>query len=439
MKKTPRELVRGVSRLSLNVPVRMVLERGGKRYSGQVVLASRWSAPLGSPPPEGSSFRIVLLTRPAPVSLGALRNERVVVCIPSTPLPLAAAIAEAQVAYQTATTPGEAQWSRDELKAFSSGTVLTGGRSGPDPAALFAGGNGRIILERLAALADLDGLRSQIGEVETYLEAAQPNRTDEELYLDRLSLVEQLAAETVSRDPTLWPSVKALFELFRSRYVGAYIRHHRAYRAETSALRQALQHAGGRARALWLLNGIQELGPPLGEPALAAHEGYERSLIPCGRPEGELTSLEADPLFPSCRAPLNAMPPTVEVRDAIAALDAALHEQQRRLSSEAVRQVLARQGEPRIDQFLRVLQAADVGGLAQVLDQELADFLRRLLGEVTVELPLAPLLRELGDRFPTLGSEEIEAFVPELAELLRQELERARRAHPGKDVRLKIL
>ena len=49
------------------------------------------------------------------------------------------------------------------------------------------------------------------------------------------------------------------------------------------------------------------------------------------------------------------------------------------LSSEAVRQILAAEKGERLERFLQVVQASDLTGLANVLDDELLAFLRELL------------------------------------------------------------
>ena len=422
----------------LNVPVQVEVEGGSKRHTVQVVLASKWSPHLGAAPQDRVSFRVVLLTRPLEAAPPTIQNERVFLCIPSKPLP-GPAIAETQAEYRAGASAAPWAWSKAQAEAFSSGTVLGVLASGLNAAALFAGGDAGGFLRRLASLAEAEELRAQVAAMESYLNAALPKQTDEELYLDRLSLQEQLSAGTVFEDSSLWPSVKALFELFKNEYIQAYIRHHRVHRSKVAELQQELKNAEGRAVALRLLDGIAELGDPVGEEALAAYERSVQTVRACGQSENDLANLGADPVCPACRVPLSASPPSAEVQAALVALTEALAQQQRRLSAEAVRQVLAEQHEARIDQFVKVLQVADVGALAQAMDEELADFLRRLLSEVTVELPLASLLREAREQFPTLSEEEISDFLAALEGTLRREIEKARGTHEGKQVRLKIV
>ena len=61
-----------IERLTPHHPVRYDVQRGGKRHSGEAVLAPTWSAELGGPPAPDEAFRIVLLETPGLVQ-GALR------------------------------------------------------------------------------------------------------------------------------------------------------------------------------------------------------------------------------------------------------------------------------------------------------------------------------------------------------------------------------
>ncbi|MEE9285442.1 MAG: hypothetical protein V3V35_06925 [Dehalococcoidia bacterium] len=411
------------------------VQRGGKRYKGQVVVARRWCPDLGASPPRDLAFRIVLLAEPASVKDADIASGRVVVCIPAESV-ASGRITESVAQYEAGETAAPAF--PVAMEHYDQGTVLVGGRFSVEPSELFVQGQVREVLARLAALADLDGIGPQVADVRTYMESAQPPERLDELYLDHLSLVEQLVEEQIWANPGVWPSVRALFELYKAKYVPAYLSHHRRYRTETSDLRRQLDGAQARADALRLLNGIAELGPPVGEAALTASQGLRERLVPCQRPEQDLTGLASDPRCPACRVPLKAAPPTELVRRTLAALDAALEEQQRRLSSEAAHRILDRRDEPRLDRFLDVLRAADIGSLATVMDGELAAFLRELLGEATVDVSWAQLQRELNDQFPEIAEQETGAFAAVLAEILDRAAADARAAHPNKRIRLRI-
>jgi hypothetical protein len=248
----------------------------------------------------------------------------------------------------------------------------------------------------------------------------------------------QVINERVAREPGVWPSVAALLEHFKARYAPAYLRRHRGFRTEVAALRSELDGASHKIRALGLLNGIGELGAPAGEAALTAARGLAERLVPCRTREQDLASLKSDPLCPQCRVALDASPPAEQVRGTLAALDAALGVQQRRLSSAVARQVLERNSEPRLQRFLDVVQAANLGAMAQVMNEELAAFIQALLTEEVVEVSAADLRADLASRFPELSQEETAAYGSAVAQLLDRAFEESRKVHPGRRIRLRI-
>jgi predicted pyridoxine 5'-phosphate oxidase superfamily flavin-nucleotide-binding protein len=102
-----------------------------------------------------------------------------------------------------------------------------------------------------------------------------------------------------------------------------------------------------------------------------------------------------------------------------------------RLSGEAVHRILARARGERIEQFLQVVQASDLAGLASVLDDELLEFLRDLLsGEPGTGR--SPVLERLRRAFPVVAEGEVEAATEVFRRLLEQALSEERRARPGR-------
>lgn len=91
--------------------------------------------------------------------------------------------------------------------------------------------------------------------------------------------------------------------------------------------------------------------------------------------------MDEQPTCSHCGLLLTADPPQREVERFLHQLKQALKEQHRRLSSEAIGRILAQSGERRIDQFIKVVQTSDLSSLANVLDDELVEFLRQLLRE----------------------------------------------------------
>jgi hypothetical protein len=99
-------------------------------------------------------------------------------------------------------------------------------------------------------------------------------------------------------------------------------------------------------------------------------------------------------------------------------LERAVNQQLQRLSSKAVSQILAASGEARVEQFIQLVQASQARSLADVLDDELLGFLRRLLVEARVKSLLAPVFARLQEPIPDLSEEVVEGLAEEVARVI---------------------
>ncbi len=229
-------------------------------------------------------------------------------------------------------------------------------------------------------LEELRPIIPEILAVKAYLEGAEVDEGDAELAMDRISILEQMDIHSLLTNPHLWSSLKTIFDWFKSRYRSLYLSHHQAYHRELSSLRHLLARAGPEVDALKRLNSIPELGEPQGRELEGEYQRLLEQIKPCPDWEGKI-SLDLEPICAGCRLALSMSPSTKEVEGFRQKLEQALREQQRRLSSEAIRQILAQSREKRIDRFIKVVQTSDLSPLVNVLDDELVSFLRQLLAE----------------------------------------------------------
>ncbi len=219
----------------------------------------------------------------------------------------------------------------------------------------------------------------ELAAMRRYLASAAVPEAMAELETDRRMGLETASFATLFHAPHRLDDMRATFEVFRKRYRAAYVAHHRRYWRSAAALRRALREAAVAARALERLNTLRELGRPVGEESLSCYRTLLSQTEACIVDEG-LEGLLADrTACPSCRITLSDEPPEGEVQEALQGLSSALARQQARLSSEAVRKILAAGKGERLERFLQVVQASDLTGLANVLDDELLAFLRELL------------------------------------------------------------
>jgi hypothetical protein len=286
---------------------------------------------------------------------------------------------------------------------------------------------------RLAPLKDMSG---DILAVKSYLDHVELGEGQRELDMDRVSILEQLNLDNLLPNFHLWASVKALFDWFRSRYQTLYLAHHRHYHEELAAFRLILEDTEPEIVALSRLNSIAELGSPVSRELIDRYQQMLAEITPCPVADQGEVSVGEQPTCPYCGLVLTAEPPTKEVEHFLRQLRQALKEQQRRLSSEAVHRILAQSEERRIDQFIKVVQTSELTSLVNLLDDGLVEFLRQLLGEAHVEIQWRPTLSQFAEKFPSLEEGDIDAAAAQFAEVLRKAFVKAKREHPGKQVRL---
>ncbi|MBI4498185.1 MAG: hypothetical protein HY689_09830 [Chloroflexi bacterium] len=247
-------------------------------------------------------------------------------------------------------------------------------RSYPGPDAF------RADLEQCRNLAAQLPVLEGVAAVVTYLRAVQFRPEDELLEVDRRACLLQANPAYVLHAPSLWDSIAQHFREVQAAYQRVYRTVHHRYRREVVALRRRYDALAPDLSALELLNTLEELGPPLGQGLREEYNRLERALAPCTRSEADL-DLAAAPTCPECGIPLTAVPPTHDLETLAHDLGRALRQQQRRLSSRAVRQILARSSEPRVIRLVQVARASDLSPLVNVLDETLVTFLRELLRE----------------------------------------------------------
>jgi hypothetical protein len=266
--------------------------------------------------------------------------------------------------------------------------------------------------------------------VDGYLDAVQLRPTDQELIADKTAIRGQLSLSELAAQPSLWSSIHAQFEGFRTRYRIAYQKHHRDTYAEIQRLAEKVVDAPRRLKALALLNGIGELGSPVGDDLPNRLRALQERIRPCSVPFQNLT-LEDKPVC-ACGLTLTDELATADVDGFLRDLERALQTQQRRLASEAIHRVLAKGGEGRMAAFVQAVQTANMAALVDVMDEELVTFIRRLLAEQEVGTSDTDVLRRFAEAYPTLEEADLPKAVRDFERLLRESFDVARRANPGK-------
>ena len=269
----------------------------------------------------------------------------------------------------------------------------------------------------------------ELAAVRDFLARAMVPQRLSDLAMDHTVSLEQMSFATLWAEPHRLDSMRATFEYFRGRFRAALLAHHVSYWMEMRRLRLSLEDSEATARALARLNSLEQLGQPLGEDALAQQGRLLAAVQDCPLVKRLEEALGAAASCPACGLTLADQPPSAEVDAVLRRLSSALSQQMTRLSSEAVHHILRHARGERIEQFLQVVQASDLAGLASVLDDDLLEFLRDLLdGEPTRATP--PILDRLRRAFPVVSESEVEAATEVFRRLLQQALIEQRRARP---------
>ncbi len=289
-------------------------------------------------------------------------------------------------------------------------------------------------LDRYRRLSQLEAMAQEAAGMKRYLDMAELSQEHQDLALDRLALLEQLNPNSLIANPSLVVSVKSFFGAFRSRYAAAYASAHKAHHETVSLLHRRLRQANMSLGALLRLNSIRELGDPV-EPSLEEQYGRLAGLLkPCPANETELRLQDA-PSCGRCGFTMASASPTREVAVVLGGLEEALAVQHRRLNSVMAKMILAQEVTARIDQFLKILQSADLSSLVAALDDDVVAFLRKMLGEVRLSLSLGNLANSLREKYPELLENDIPQFSQELGALIMEAFQEAKGKSPGKVIK----
>ena len=218
----------------------------------------------------------------------------------------------------------------------------------------------------------------QLAEIRFYMENARPP-VGSKLEVEHTFTLERLSFVALLDQPHRIDEMRATFEVYRARYAKLYVTRHAEHREETKTAHTKLQQAEPTARALGRLNTLARLGTPVALDELLAFDELLRQPSECSLQDIE-PALTVSPTCPNCDHGLADVSSAGRMADVIESLERGLADQQTRLASKAVRMILA-QGGAKLERFLQIVQAADLAGIALVLNDELLAFLDDLLAE----------------------------------------------------------
>ena len=397
-------------------------------------------APLRARPEDvfaGDKLRLVLLARDLLLSAAAADYLSAVAVALSAPGAAKAATLErlGELQRLIETVSGAAQADPPELGAAASRLSQLSSAGDAETLLLCAE---RLYPARQALSEDIYILRAfdrspeQAGEllsVRRFLALAAVPPEEADLALDRSLLEEQLTFAALATEPDRLAPATAALARFRQRYASLYRERHTSYWAEMARLHARLVAEQPHADALRRINTLAELGPPAGVGGLAAFDALLEETSPCLLIIGVEDVAAAEGTCPECSLPLDQSPPARRADEILDRIERACDRQMARLSSSAIQHVLRHSGDPRVDQFLKMVQASQLSSLRAILDDDLVGYLRRFLVESRIQDALEPILSRVQDGVPP-DVDEAHSAMRDLTRVLQRALQPTQRALP---------
>ena len=264
---------------------------------------------------------------------------------------------------------------------------------------------------------------------------------EEDIEFERTSLLNMLGFESMLHDPSTIGAREENFTRWKTSYIHAYRKAHRAHYEAVADLAAKLETLRPKAGALTRMNGILELGPPLAATAAVAADlkALDKDLWVC--PDAaEAAVAGKDALCPRCQWHPGTKLPAEPLSRLTALVSQGLADRFQRFKDAAIAAILtkaaAEKKKPGLDELLDIIQLADADRLAGVLNDDLVAFLRQVLYDenlVDEQLSLAPILQQIG----AIDETRVEEAVSTLGRLLTKAIKDAKAKHgPSKRVRV---
>lgn len=227
-------------------------------------------------------------------------------------------------------------------------------------------------LERLVELAP------DITRERRYLDEMTYGRQQQDLAMKRDTLTKTIALDSLIENPSLWAGVLQNIRQLRGEYGAAYLSHHAVYHQEAAELTNELEDLRPQVEALERFNEVPELGGPFGTAVAGRFRSLMEAVRSCTKPEDDIV-LESGPICDECHLPMNEDVPRREAAPVLRETASAMREYNRRIGSEGVRRILSDTGRDQLDKLISIVQVSDLSALANVLDAEVLEFLRRFV------------------------------------------------------------
>ena len=227
-------------------------------------------------------------------------------------------------------------------------------------------------LERLAALAPAVVLERR------YLADMTFGRRHQDLALQRDAAVKTMGLDGLIDSPSLWGSIEQNIRQLRNGYSASYLSHHAGYHREAAEILRDLEPLPRQIEALERFNDVPEFEGTVDTDAPARFRDLTASIRTCVEAEDDI-DLESVPVCNECHLPMDEDAPRRVAAMVIRDTSAAMREYNQRISSEGVRRILADPSREQLDTFIDMVQISEISDLANVLDADVLEFLRRFV------------------------------------------------------------
>jgi hypothetical protein len=193
-----------------------------------------------------------------------------------------------------------------------------------------------------------------------------------DLELERDAALARIDIGQLTMQPSLWSVVERTIVRLKDDFRVAYEAHHADYHRRAQDLGKMLQALGLQIAAIERLNRISELGEPVAPGLPGEFESAAAAVKTCPSPTP--SDLSVAPVCARCALTLTDEMPDGETITRKA--DATMAEHGHRLELAASGRVLRQDDKPSLALFLELVQAGDAAKIANVLDDEVFEFLR---------------------------------------------------------------
>ena len=195
------------------------------------------------------------------------------------------------------------------------------------------------------------------------------------LEVERDSTLARMNVEQLAGQPSLWSVIERGVSKLKQDFRVAYEAHHGAYHQRGTDLRRTLSALATQVGAIDRLNRMSELGEPVDPDVVDEYESALTAVKSCPTPTQP--DLSKAPVCLGCDLALaDAVP---DANSIVQRVTEGMVEHGRRLAAVAAGRVLDQRDKPGLTKFLQLVQAGDAAKVANVLDDEVAEFLREFV------------------------------------------------------------